>query len=212
LFTLSFPIRLPGEHTFVDDGHYPVPPLPGGLSFGCFSYDNGPLLLQVSGFATEQVAIDFCPILRTALRLASLDSDHSITPSGAAPVISAEKHFNGSVPTVTATDAKAVPYYVTASMQNGQHLAVLSKLIGAPLAQGTSAHVNAMPQLALALELYSDCQFAGEQNGVDPVWWTPLKLIFEVSDAPLPNRLSAGVSATDSRSGAIWTHARRAGA
>jgi hypothetical protein len=29
--------------------------------------------------------------------------------------------------------------------------------------------------------------------GVDPVWWTPLKLIFEVSDAPLPNRLSAGV-------------------
>ena len=51
-----------------------------------------------------------------------------------------------------------------------------------------------------------------QHRGVDPVWWTPLKLIFEVSDAPLPNRLSAGVSATDSRSGAIWTHARRAGA
>ncbi len=48
--------------------------------------------------------------------------------------------------------------------------------------------------------------------GVDPVWWTLLKLIFEVSDAPLPNRLSAGVPATDGRSGAIWTHARRAGA
>jgi transposase len=28
-----------------------------------------------------------------------------------------------------------------------------------------------------------------------------LKLIFEVSDAPLPNRLSAGVPATDGRSG-----------
>ena len=48
--------------------------------------------------------------------------------------------------------------------------------------------------------------------GVDPVWWTPLKLIFEVSDAPLPNRLSAGVPATDGRSGAIWTHARGVGA
>jgi integrase len=48
--------------------------------------------------------------------------------------------------------------------------------------------------------------------GVDPVWWTPLKLIFEVSDAPLPNRLSAGVSATDGQSGAIRTHSRRAGA
>jgi hypothetical protein len=32
---------------------------------------------------------------------------------------------------------------------------------------------------------------------VDPVWWTPLKLIFEVSDARLPNRLSAGVPATN---------------
>ena len=50
------------------------------------------------------------------------------------------------------------------------------------------------------------------QYGVDPVWWTPLKLIFEVSDAPLPNRLSAGVPATDGRSGAIWTHARGVGA
>jgi transposase len=35
-------------------------------------------------------------------------------------------------------------------------------------------------------------------------------LIFEVSDAPLPNRF--GVPATDGRSGAIWTHARGVGA
>jgi hypothetical protein len=47
--------------------------------------------------------------------------------------------------------------------------------------------------------------------GVARVWWTPLKLIFEVSDAPLPNRVSAGVPATDGRSGAIWTHARGVG-
>jgi hypothetical protein len=48
--------------------------------------------------------------------------------------------------------------------------------------------------------------------GVDPVWWTPLKLIFEVSDAPLSNRLSSGIPATDGRSSAIWTHARGVGA
>ena len=29
------------------------------------------------------------------------------------------------------------------------------------------------------------------RTGVDPVGWTPLKLVFEVSDTPLPNRLSA---------------------
>jgi hypothetical protein len=55
-------------------------------------------------------------------------------------------------------------------------------------------------------------RYLRRQRGVDPVWWTPLKLIFEVSDAPLPNRLSAGVPATDGRSGAIWTHARGVGA
>jgi hypothetical protein len=52
----------------------------------------------------------------------------------------------------------------------------------------------------------------GSDIGVDPVLWTPLKLIFEVSDAALSNRLSAGVSATDGRSCAIWTHARGVGA
>jgi hypothetical protein len=36
-----------------------------------------------------------------------------------------------------------------------------------------------------------------------------MKLIVEVSDALLPNRLSAGIPATDGRSSAIWTHDRR---
>src|SRR6202451_4158028 len=67
---------------------------------------------------------------------------------------------------------------------------------------------------AMALvERVVGCRHGGRIGvGVDPVWWTPLKLIFEVSDAPLPNRLSAGVPATNGRSGALWTHARRAGA
>jgi hypothetical protein len=37
---------------------------------------------------------------------------------------------------------------------------------------------------------HSPTAWRTSQIGVDPVWWTPLKLIFEVSDAPLPNRLS----------------------
>jgi hypothetical protein len=52
---------------------------------------------------------------------------------------------------------------------------------------------------------------AHERTGVDPVWWTPLKLIFEVSDATLPHRLSAGVPATDGRFGANWPNQARLG-
>lgn len=192
MFTLNFPIRLPSEHTFFDNGQYPVPPLPGGFSFGCFSYDNGPLLLQVSGFADEQDAIDFCPTLRTALRVAALDSDHGMTPCGAAPVISGEKHFDGSVPTVTPTETKALPYYMTASTQKCLHVSVLSKWIGAPLAQGTPARVNATPELALALELYSDCQFSGEQNAQFIVLMTTLVIL--VPNTPSKSKRGAVIA------------------
>lgn len=143
MFTLTFPITLPDEHTFFDNGQYPVPSLPGGLSFRCMSFGtSSPLFLQISGFA-EHDAVGFCPTLRSALRLAALEIEHSILPSDAAPVVSTAKHFDGSVPTVTPTQAGAVPYHATASMQNGLHISVLSKLIGASLTQGSPAKVNA---------------------------------------------------------------------
>lgn len=49
--------------------------------------------------------------------------------------------------------------------------------------------------------------FARSSDGVDPVWWTPLSSYSEVFHAALPIRLSAGVPATDGRTGPIRTHA-----
>jgi hypothetical protein len=118
----------------------------------------------VLGFATEQDAIDFCPTLRTALQVVALDSEHSITPSGGMPVVSHEAIFNGSVPTVTPTENKASPYYLKASMRNGLHVSVLSKWLTAAFADGAPGRASAVPKLALSLQLYSDCQFAGERN------------------------------------------------
>jgi hypothetical protein len=94
MFTLNFPIVLPDQH-FFDNGPYAVPPLPGGLSIGCIHNEGTPIVLRISGFKSAQVAIDFCP----SLRLASLDSEHSISPSRAQPVISQGIPFNGHVPT-----------------------------------------------------------------------------------------------------------------
>lgn len=177
MFTLNFPIRLPDENSFFDNGQYPVPLLPGDLSLKCVSHDNSPLLLQVSGFTTEQDAIEFCPILRISLRVSALESGHSMTPSGAEPIISGERKFNGSVPTVTPTEKKALPYFITASVQKSLHVSVLSNWIGASLAQGIPTRVNARPELAVALELYSDCQFAGEQNAQFIVLMTALEIL-----------------------------------
>ncbi len=177
LFTLTFPITLPDEHTFFDNGQYPVPPLPGGLSFHSMSFDKAPLFLQIAGFAAEQHAIQFCQTLRIALRVVALDSGHSILPSDAAPIVSAAKHFDGSVPTVTPTSAGAMPYLATASMQNGLHISVLSKLIGASLTQQSPAKVSASPQLSLALELYSGCEFAGERNAQFIVLMSALEVL-----------------------------------
>jgi hypothetical protein len=192
LFTLNFPIRLPDEHTFFDNGQYPVPSLPGGLSFGCFSNENAPVVLEISGFAMEQDAIDFCTTLRTALRVAALGSHHSFTPSDAACVTSSEKHFNGNVPTVTPTQVKARPYHMSASTQNGLHISVLSKLVGASLVLGTVGRVNAKPELALALELFSDCQFAGERHAQFIVLMTSLEIL--VSNASSKGKRGAVVA------------------
>jgi hypothetical protein len=65
------------------------------------------------------------------------------------------------------------------------HISILSNLIGASLAQGSPGKVNAKPGLALALELYSDCQFAGERNAQFIVLMTALEIL-------VPNTSSKG--------------------
>jgi len=177
LFTLNFPITLPEEHIFFDNGQYPVPPLPGNLSFHCISNDKHPVVLQISGFSTEQDAIDFSTPLKVALRLAALDGEHSIVPSGITPVASTKKHFNGSVPTVTPTQVQALPYHASASVQHGLHISVLSKLVGKSLTQGTPSKIVANPRLALSLELYSGCDFAGEQSAQFIVLMSALEVL-----------------------------------
>jgi hypothetical protein len=86
---------------------------------------------------------------------------------------------------VTLTGIKALPYHLTASAQQGLHISVLSKLIGASLAQGTPGKVNSKPRLALALQLYSGCEFAGERNAQFIVLMTALEIL-------VPNTSSKG--------------------
>ena len=183
MFTLNFPIVLPDDHFFFDDGQYPVPPLTGGLSIGCIHNDGSPIVLRVAGFETSQDAIDFCPLLRNALRLASLDSDHSISPSRAQAVMSQGKKFNGNVPTVTPTNENLLPYHASMSQKNGLHISVLARRLGTALSQGTTGGPNKTQSLSLALELYSDCEFAGERNAQFIVLMTALEVLVAKGNA-----------------------------
>jgi hypothetical protein len=177
LFTLHFPLQLPAEHAFFDNGQYPIPPLPGGLSIRCISNDDTPLVLHISGFASEQEAVNYGPILRGLLRGASLDSAHSMTPSSADTVVSQAKHFDGSVPTVTPTALSAMPYHATMSMQNGLHISVLSRALSDCLARNLPAKLIAKPELSLSLELFSDFEFSGGTNAQFVMLLTALEVL-----------------------------------
>jgi hypothetical protein len=60
---------------------------------------------------------------------------------------------------------------------------VLSNLIGASLTQGSPAKVNASPLLALSLELYSGCDFAGERNAQFIVLMSALEVLVPKSSS-----------------------------
>jgi hypothetical protein len=179
VFTLNFPVRLPDEHTYFDDPRYAahVPPLQGGLSLGCISNEGCPLVLKISGFQTEQDAIDFCPSLIASLRIAALDSKHSLTPSTNRAVTSIAKHFDGSVPTVTPTDANCLPYHTSTRQSEGLHISVLAKLIADSLGQSLHTKAAAKPALALALELFSDFEFTGGPNAQFVMLLTALEVL-----------------------------------
>ena len=183
MFTLNFPIVLPDEHFFFDDGRYAVPPLPGGLSIGCIRNEGAPVVLQISGFHSAQAAVAFCPALRAALRLAALDSEHSISPSRAQPVISQGKPFDGNVPTVAPTSENLLPYHASVSQQNGLHISVLAKRLGFALSQAATGGSKMTPSLSLGLELYSDCEFAGERNAQFIVLMTALEVLVAKGNA-----------------------------
>jgi hypothetical protein len=164
LYTLNFPVQLPPEHSYFDNGQYPIPPLPGGLFLNCIEVNGAPLVLRVSGFTSEEDAVNFSPILKTMLQATSLDIGHSFAPLGASAVLSESKHFDGSLPTVTPTANAALPWHATASMKNGLHISVLSKLIADHLTNGVAPKLTANPELALAVEMFSEFEFAGGTN------------------------------------------------
>jgi hypothetical protein len=138
---------------------------------------GAPLVLKISGFASEKDAKDFASMLMHSLRWASLRCGHSISPSSTEPNVSEGKMFDGSRPTVFSTNLNALPYHMSASVVEGLHLAVLSGYINEALADSIPKKLAADTALGLALELFADVEFAGATNSQFVVLFTALEVL-----------------------------------
>ncbi len=183
LFTLYFPVHLPDDHSYFDNKELPTLSLENGLSVTCGHDDSMPFVLQISGFPDQKHAVDFCPTLRTALRLAALDTPHSIMPSDAPPTIASKELFDGNVPTVCATNSKARPYHLSSSMRTGLHISNLANLIDQHISQGHCTKAQSAPELSLAIELYSNCEFAGGPKAQFVTLLTALEVLLPKASA-----------------------------
>lgn len=187
MFTLHFPIVLPDERTYFEDARYVVPPLPGGYSVSSTETENHPFLLHISGFPSGEAAVSFGQVLTSVIRIATFETGHSMIPPSEAPTVSDGKSYDGSRPAVTLTEKRINPHFTSASMRVGAHLSELSKLIGSILQGGWPQKLLEQPALALALELYSSCQFAGQRNAQYIVLVTSLEVLAQKGSSG-PNR------------------------
>lgn len=163
MFTLHVPVVLPADHSFFDNGQYPVPPLPGNLTVSSVAHENAPLFLGIAGFPTETEARKFWPTLRASILWATLQSKQSMAIR-ADDVVTADKGmFDGSRPTIFATGS-ATPYYASGFAQHSLHISVLSNYLSDGIGIGLLAKLKSQPEVALALELFSEFQFAGTRN------------------------------------------------
>lgn len=62
-------------------------------------------------------------------------------------------------------------------MRTGQHISILSKSLSHALSHGKVAKLAASPELALALDLYSDRHFVGQRNAQFVVLMTALEVL-----------------------------------
>jgi hypothetical protein len=178
MFTLSFPVLLPPDRSFFIDERAAVPPLNGKLDLSCGEHgEQSPLVLQVSGFPSEDEAKQFAPALASALRWASICCGYSISPSRDGVVSVSTKHFDGSIPTVFPTTSRATPYHTTTTMVRGEHLILLSRRLNEAFSLEVPATLQSDKALALAVELFSDVEFVGGINARFVVMFTALEVL-----------------------------------
>jgi hypothetical protein len=178
MYSLIFPVVLPPDRTYFNHPQAPVPPLSGGLLLSCMEHSGGfPLLLTVSGFGTEQEAMGYAETLRYALQWASLRRGHSFSPSSSEAVVSNERHFDGSTPTVFPAASTPTPFGTRTSDVKGSHLAILSGDINVALMEGVPAKLAGDGALSLAVELFADVEFVGGTNARFIVLFTALEVL-----------------------------------
>ena len=167
MYTLFLPVDLPSEHGFCG-GNAPAEIAPG-LHICCRDPDDAAfpdafancLDLKVSGFASAEEAGAMLPRLRAAVRCASLDLGHGFRPSMADAGVPTFNIFDGGTPHIYPTALNPGVSRATAHVRADEHISKLARSLSVFLADGAVERMAAEPELAAAVRLYSEADFAG---------------------------------------------------
>lgn len=171
MYSISLPLDLPADRSFFSDG-YPLPLIAGKHPLSCDQTRGGmtssdehfPLLLRLDGFETQKEAEDFLPGFIAALRWASIDMGHSVSPSTEAPIFPKENHFDGRRTAISQTSHGCRGWFATVNSVASEHIGKVGKAIEGAFSLQVPAKFANEPELKLAFELYSDVEFAGGTN------------------------------------------------
>jgi hypothetical protein len=183
MFSLHVPLLLPRGHSFFDDGRHSVPFVSGKFTAtvhknapSSVAHENAPLFLSIAGFPTQDDAENFWPKLRPSLLWATLKGQHSATIPEHGVIRTGSGMFDGSLLTVFPT-GKANPYHMSGSVEEQLHISVLVNYLNEGITRGLSTKLQANPELALALELFCEFQFAGTHNSQFVMLFTALEVL-----------------------------------
>lgn len=162
MYSLSLPLTLPEDRAFMVDDRLKIPPLLDSYPVTCTRHsEEFPQLLVVSGLPDIHTAQAFFHQLSSALRCGSLHLDHGFEIPSTEPVIATLRIYDGQFPTIFKTALNAKPAHTNAYVVMGQHLMTLTKAVDRALITGESERLTQRPELAAAVKIYSEMEFAG---------------------------------------------------
>jgi len=161
MYTLAYPVTLPDDRAFHCDDRAVVPPI-GTLRVSCREHKRDlPQIFNFTGFTDAESANAFADQLAQAFQCASLSIGHGFKLPDRAVTITEMSVFDGHTPSIFPTAIKAKPVTGVAYLTMSAHLATLSNQLGCAIESGAIDRLRNWPELATAVRLYSEAEFAG---------------------------------------------------
>ena len=190
MFTLAYPVLLPEGHGFHDDARAIAPLLEGSLRLTCLDFREGhvqPLIVQ--GFESAEAAKQFAANFGAALQCASLSLAHGLGAVDSDAAVDFVGHYDGHRPAIYSTTPGASPYFATARATSIDHIIGLAERLNHELQNETARRLAGWPELAVAVRLFSEVEFAGGNTARFVVLLSALEVLVPQARGTKRNRV-----------------------